>query len=391
MQQRPQALNLSNWRQSPYSKWSFYHVREVIPTEAIPARKPATTDWPIAEHSFDSLKFEASPGETWSLKQLLQATSTDALLVSHQGKLVHEWYTQEDIAYQPHIVFSVSKSITAALAGVLFGQGLLDPTLQVTHYLPELANSAYGDCSVQQVLDMTVCVEFDELYDATDGKFVEYRISTGWHPAELGQIDFCLHDFLTSLSRGQGPHGEVFDYKSPNSDLLGWILESIAQQRLADLFSKYLWQPMGAEADAYITVDRKGAARTAGGFCAIPRDLLRFGELMRNAGRVETQQIIPAHWVEECRDGGDHEVWRRGGSTTEKFVRGSYRNKWYQTGNAHRAFCAIGIHSQWIYIDPVAEVVIVKLSAQADPLNFELGQANLRAFEAICAAKQAAG
>ena len=386
MQKRPQAMNLSNWRQSPYSQWSFHHVREVIPSEIIAAGKGATAGWKRAERSFDNIKFRGAKGDPWSLQQLFQATSTDALLVAHQGKLVHEWYAREDIANQPHIVFSVSKSITAALAGVLVGQGLLDPGAAVTHYLPELGNSAYADCSVQQVLDMTVCVEFDELYDAKDGKFVEYRVSTGWHPAELHQIDFCLHDFLISLSRGPGSHGEVFDYKSPNSDLLGWILESIAQQRLADLFSKYLWQPMGAEADAYITVDRKGAARTAGGFCAIPRDLLKFGELMRNAGCVGDQQIIPAHWVQECREGGDHEVWRRGGSTTEKFPNGSYRNKWYQTGNTHGAFCAIGIHSQWIYIDPVAEVVIVKLSSQDEPLNFELGQANLRAFEAICAA-----
>lgn len=384
MQKRPQALNLSNWRISPYSQWSFHHVREIIPTEAIPADKATIRKWPAGEETLDGIKFEGVAGETWSLNQLFQATSTDALLIAHQGKLVHEWYAQKDIAFQPHIVFSVSKSITAALAGVLVGRGVLDPLLPVTHYLPELDNSAYGNCSVQQVLDMTVCVDFDELYDAKDGSFVAYRIATGWHPAESEQVNFGLHDFLKTLSRGEGAHGHVFDYKSPNSDLLGWILESVTQQSLATLFSEYLWQPLGAEADAYITVDRKGAPRTAGGYCAVPRDLLRFGELMRNNGRVGGRQIIPAHWVKECREGGDTEVWRRGGALTEKFENGSYRNKWYQTGNAHRAFCAIGIHSQWIYIDPVAEVVIVKLSSQADPLNFDLGQANLRAFEAIC-------
>jgi len=320
------------------------------------------------------------------LQQLFQATSTDALLVAHRGKLVYEWYSHEDIAHLPHIVFSVSKSITASLAGVLVGQGLLDPAAQVTDYLPELGDSAYRDCSVQQVLDMTVSLDFEERYDAKEGKFVEYRISTGWHPADPDQVDFCLHDFLISLAPGPGPNGQVFEYKSPNSDLLGWILESIAEERLADLFSKHLWQPMGAESDAYITVDRKGAPRTAGGFCAIPRDLLRFGELMRNDGCSGDLQIIPAQWVQECREGGDHEVWKRGGAIIEKFPRGSYRNKWYQTGNAHRAFCAIGIHSQWIYIDPVAEVVIVKLSSQGDALNAELAAVNLRAFEAICAA-----
>ena len=386
MQRRSPAMNLSNWRHSPYSQWSFHHVREVIPTESVLTRRGAISEWQTDKRPLDSLEFEGRAGETWSLQQLFQATSTDALLVAHQGKLVHEWYAHDDIERLPHIVFSVSKSITATLAGVLVGQGLLDPAARVTDYLPELGNSAYVDCSVQQVLDMTVSLDFDELYDATDGKFVEYRISTGWHPASPDQIDFCLHDFLISLAPGSGVNGQVFEYKSPNSDLLGWILESVAQERLADLFSKHLWQPMGAEADAYITIDRKGAARTAGGFCAIPRDLLRFGELMRNGGCTGDLQIIPAQWVQECREGGDHEVWKRGGSKTEKFPRGSYRNKWYQTGNAHRAFCAIGIHSQWIYIDPVAEIVIVKLSSQGEPLNAELAAANLRAFEAICAA-----
>jgi hypothetical protein len=383
MIQRPDQLNLSNWRQSPYSQWSFHHVREVVPTENIPAARETVADWPVAEHRLDQLSFEGANAETWSLDQLNQSTCTDALLVAHQGKLVHEWYAHDDMGRQPHIVFSVSKSITATLAGVLVEQGLLDPGKPVLDYLPGLGESAYADCSVQQVLDMTVSLDFDEIYTATDGKFVEYRISTGWHPGAIDQIDLGLHDFLISLERGNDPHGQVFEYKSPNSDLLGWILETVAGERLANLFAKYLWQPMGAEADACITLDRKGAARSAGGFCAMPRDLLRFGELMRNQGRVGDRQVIPEAWVEDCRAGGDPEAWQRG-VTVERFPNGSYRNKWYQTGNAHRAFCASGIHGQWIYIDPIDEVVIVKLSCQSDPLNAQLGSANLRAFEAIC-------
>ena len=383
MIQRPDQLNLSNWRQSPYSQWSFHHVREVVPTENIPAARETVADWPVAEHRLDQLSFEGANAEPWSLDQLHQSTCTDALLIAHQGKLVHEWYAHDDMGRQPHIVFSVSKSITATLAGVLVEQGLLDPGKPVLDYLPVLGESAYADCSVQQVLDMTVSLDFDEIYTATEGKFVEYRISTGWHPGAIDQIDLGLHDFLISLKRGNDPHGQVFEYKSPNSDLLGWILETVAGERLANLFAKYLWQPMGAEADACITLDRKGAARSAGGFCAIPRDLLRFGELMRNQGRVADRQVIPEAWVEDCRAGGDPEAWQRG-VTVERFPNGSYRNKWYQTGNDHRAFCATGIHSQWIYIDPIDEVVIVKLSCQPDPLNAQLGSANLRSFEAIC-------
>jgi CubicO group peptidase (beta-lactamase class C family) len=383
MIKRPPQLNLSNWRQSPGSQWSFHHVREVLPTEIIPTRPDTSVDWQRADHPLEQIEFEGANGATWSLDQLHQATSTDALLVAHKGKLVHEWYAHDDIACNPHIVFSVSKSITATLAGVFVEQGLLDPGKPVLEYLPGLGNSAYADCSVQQVLDMTVSLDFDELYTATDGKFVEYRVSTGWHPGAIDQIDLGLHDFLISLGRGNNPHGETFEYKSPNSDLLGWLLESVSGERLANLFSTHLWQPMAAEADACITVDRKGAPRSAGGFCALPRDLLRFGELMRNQGRVGNRQVIPETWIKDCREGGNPEAWQRS-TGVEKFPQGSYRNKWYQAGNEQRVFCAIGIHSQWIYVDPQAEVVIVKLSCQSDPLNAQLGPASLRAFEAIC-------
>ena len=142
---------------------------------------------------------------------------------------------------------------------------------------------------------------------------------------------------------------------------------------------------MGAEADAYITVDRKGAARAAGGFCALPRDLLRFAELVRNKGRIKNNEIIPRAWIDDCCRGGDGKLWQQSLSA-EKFSQGNYRNQWYQTGNHHGAFAAIGIHSQWIYIDPVAEVVVVKLSSQAEPLNPSLALVNTRAFEAICEA-----
>jgi hypothetical protein len=116
MIQRPELLNLANWRQSPYSQWSFHHVREVIPTEAITADPGASLDWPVARHGLEQITFDGVNGETWSLNQLHQSTHSDALLVAHQGKLVHEWYSHEDIGKKPHIVFSVSKSMTATLA-----------------------------------------------------------------------------------------------------------------------------------------------------------------------------------------------------------------------------------------------------------------------------------
>ena len=382
MLKRPATLNLSNWRLPPNNRWAFHHVREIIPSELIPRGASVSEFDKAIDDRVSGVKIPGPDGEDWSLQDWLEVSNSDALLVAHQGKIVHEWYVDPAIETSPHIVFSVSKSITATLAGVLVDQGLIDPAKSVIEYIPELVESGYRDASLQQVLDMVVNVDFNEDYLATSGKFVEYRTSTAWHPCDIDSIDLNLHDFLCSLERTDGDHGQVWRYKSPNSDLLGWVLERASGERLANLMSKYLWQPMGAEADAYITVDRKGAARTAGGVCVLPRDLLRFGELVRKRGYANGQQVIPADWITDCSNGGSREAWERGESAKE-FPAGSYRNKWYQTGNQHRAMLAIGIHSQWIYINPVTEVSIVKLSSQDEPLRLDLDDVNLQALTNI--------
>lgn len=382
MLSRPDELNLSNWRLPPNNRWAFHHVREIIPTELIARGASVSGFDKSADARVAGVKVPGPGGENWSLQDWLEVSNSDALLVAHRGQLVHEWYVDTAIETSPHIVFSVSKSITATLAGVLVDKGVLDPAKPVIDYIPELVDSGYRDASLQQVLDMVVNIDFNEDYLATSGKFVEYRTATAWHPCDTDSIDQNLHHFLCSLRRTDGEHGEVWRYKSPNSDLLGWVLEQASGERLASLMSRQLWQPMGAEADAYITVDRKGAPRTAGGICVLPRDLLRFGELVRNRGYANGQQVIPKWWIKDCSDGGSREAWERGESAKE-FPAGSYRNKWYQTGNEHRAMLAIGIHAQWIYINPVTEVSIVKLSSQDEPLRLDLDNVNMQAFTNI--------
>ncbi len=385
MPDRPRSLNLANWRQPPHGRWAFHHVREILPSESISRGDAASQLASAPSAALDDLRTPGPAGDEITLADWLGLSNSDALLVAHRGRLVHEWYVEPAIETHPHIVFSISKSITGTLAGVLVAQGSFDPARMVVDYIPELAESGYRDARVQHVLDMAVRIEFTEDYVATSGPYIDYRTATAWHPCPVDAIDQNTHDFLASLARADGDHGEVWQYKSPNSDLLGWLLERASGARAAELLTRHLWQPLGAEADAYITVDRKGAARTAGGLCVVPRDLLRFAEMVRNDGAVDGRQVIPAAWIDDCRNGGSHDAWRRGESVKE-FPRGRYRNKWYNSGDDHATMLAIGIHGQWIYIDPVAEVTIVMLSAQDEPLRADLDNVNLRAFANIAAA-----
>jgi CubicO group peptidase (beta-lactamase class C family) len=172
---------------------------------------------------------------------------------------------------------------------------------------------------------------------------------------------------------------------SPNTDLLGWILERASGERFVDLMSALLWQPMGAESDAYVTVDRLGAPRTAGGICTSLRDLARVGEVMRCRGIANGHQVVPGSWIDDILSNGDPQAWAKS-DTNALLPGGRYRSLWYVTGNAHGAYYAFGIHGQWIYVDPAAGVVIAKQSSWPDPLDDAMERWHLAGFDAIARA-----
>jgi CubicO group peptidase (beta-lactamase class C family) len=63
--------------------------------------------------------------------------------------------------------------------------------------------------------------------------------------------------------------------------------------------------------------------------------------------------------------------------------KGRYRNKWYQTGEANNAFFALGIHGQWLYVDPGAEMVMAKFSSQPVAVSNDMKRVNLTLFAAL--------
>jgi len=376
-------VTLANWRLPPFNRWAFHHVRELVPSAAIYRSERLVDRIPLTSSLIERFAFEGPDGREWTVGALLPATWTDGFMVLQRGRALMEWYDGSLRPEEPHIVFSVSKSISAILAGIVIGDGRLDPDALVTRYIPEVEGSAYGgDCTVRHVLDMAVSINFIEDYLDSQGDFARYRVATGWNPVPEGMKPDDLRHFLTTLRRGPGPHGQIFHYVSPNSDLLGWILERATGHPFAALLSDAIWKKLGTEFDAYVTVDRMGAPRTAGGICTSLRDLARFGDMVRNRGRTDGQQIVPEWWIDDIRTKGDPAAWKAG-DLAKLIPGGRYRGKWYSIGNARGAFCAIGIHGQWIYIDPASEVTIVKLSSQPLPLDDAMDRLLLTAFDAI--------
>ena len=338
-------VTLANWRSSPFNRWAFHHVRELIPSADIAHDPRHIRELPAEKRELD-------------LETFLSETDTDGMAVVHRGKLVFEHYANGMTDETPHILMSVSKS----MLGLLIGELKLDTRRQVTEILPELAHTAYRGATLQHLLDMRAGIAWDENYLATSGPIVEYRKATGWNPPDGALSD--LHSFCGSLKQSDGPHGGRFHYTSPNSDLLGWVIERATGERYADLMSKLVWKPAGAERSAYITVDRLGAPRCAGGMCTTLRDLARVGLWALEQGKTECFE----------RE-GDSKAWAEGDMAP--YYPGlpmRYRNKWYVLdGNrgekAAPLVFGMGIHGQNLFVDRVNRTVIAKLSSQAMPMD----------------------
>lgn len=375
-------VTLANWLKPPFNRWSFHHVREILPTAAIHRAPGPASILRRSERSVDRIAFQGPDGQEWTIGRMLAASYTDSFLVMQRGRILAERYDNANNADSRHIVFSISKSFTGSLAGVLAERRLLDPESPVTRYIPEAAGSAYGDCTVRHVLDMTVSVDFVEDYLDSTGDYARYRAATAWIPVADVAKASDLRGFLVTMKRGAEPHGARFHYVSPNSDLLGWVLERASGVAYPRLLSEFIWQPMGAEFDGDVAVDRRGAPRPAGGICVVLRDLARFGEMMRRRGMAKGRQIVPGWWIDDILANGDGAAWKKG-DLAHLLPHGRYRSKWYSIGNDHNAFCAIGIHGQWVYVDPAADMVVAKLSSQPLALDDPTDKLMLAGFHAL--------
>lgn len=356
---------LANWRTPPYNRWAFHHVREIVPSADIPNDPGKVTALPAAPAGFSSL-FE---------DRFLEETDTDGLVILHRGKLVFEHYANGMTAGTPHILMSVSKSMLGLLAELLAVRGELHLDSPVTRYVPEVAATAYQGATIRQLLDMRAGIAFDEDYLATTGPIVEYRKATNWAPLEPGDTPSDLRSFYKNLKERDGAHGGRFHYVSPNTDLLGWVIERAAGERYADLMSELVWKPAGAERSAYITVDRLGAPRCAGGMCASARDLAR-------VGRWIIDEDFP--WIVDIERKGDRAAWDAG-SFAEYFpaLPMHYRSKWYVLQGESPLLFGVGIHGQNLFIDRKLEFVLAKVSSQALPLDAARIALTLRAVSRI--------
>ena len=373
-------VTLANWRTPPFNRWAFQHVREIVPSAEI-ANDPDRV-WTLPQSPRDLSALRIGEGD---LAAFLEGTDTDAMVVIHRGRIVFEHYAHGMTPGTPHILMSVSKSMLGLVAAMLAARGTLDIEAPVTAYVPELAGTAYRDARVAHLLDMRAGILFDEDYLAASGPIVQYRKAQGWNPLDPGETPSDLRSFFSTLVGSDGPHRGRFHYVSPNTDLLGWVIERATGRRYADVVGQSLWQGIGAERPAYITVDRFGAPRCAGGFCATARDLARVGWLLAQDGRRDGHVVVRKAWIDDVIGNGDEQAWASGdfahyfpGETMH------YRNKWYVLkGDGAPLLFGLGVNGQNLFVDRANAIAIAKFSSQAAAMDSRRIALTMRGISAL--------
>jgi hypothetical protein len=264
---------------------------------------------------------------------------------------------------------------------MLIEEGKIDERALVSRYLPELKNSAFGDATVRQLLDMTTALKFSEKYTDPNAEVWDFARSAGLLPQPPGyQGPRSMYEYLPTVKK-DGEHGAAFAYRSANAEVTAWLIRRVTGQSAQQVLQERIWSKLGAEQDAFIQLDAYGNAIGAGGLNTGLRDLARFGELMRLNGAWNGQQVIPAAVVAQIRRGGSREKFVAGGYST--LPGWSYHDQWWISHDDHGAFEARGVYGQAIYIDPKAEMVIARFASAPWASNLYLDPKSLPAFRAL--------
>ena len=294
-------------------------------------------------------------GDTRNVHSLLGATHTSALLVLKQGAVRYEEYWLSGGREVQWTSYSVAKSFVSALVGIALSEGSIrsfeDP---INEYAVGLNGSAYDGVRIKDVLQMSSGARWNEDYSDHDSEI--YRLSEATGPG--GSFD----KFMASMPRETEP-GTRCMYNSADTQALGMLVAGATGVSLTEYMQEKLYTPLGMESQGHWVTDSVGRELAYAGLLMTARDFAKLGELYRNGGSWQGQQIVPSEYVgASIRADAPH--LRPGGPIVGDHTFGpGYGYQWWLPAGDFGDYTAIGVYNQYIYVDPNRDTVIVKLSA----------------------------
>ncbi len=261
-------VTTDNWQTPPHLAWAFQHIADLFPTATISRGTGRIVELAARAEDVGAIAV-TSPydGSVTTVDAIMATTFTDGWLVTHGGSVLAEAYPGGMPSTTQHLLMSVSKSLVGCVVGALVKQRVLDLRADVASYVPALVGTGYAGATVRHLLDMRSGIKFSEAYLDPDAEVRLLEQAIGWAPRSHAAVPDGLYPFLASLQR-KGPHGGAFEYRSCETDVLGWVCEQAAGVPMPQLMSDLLWSRLGAEEDANIGVDAHGAGMYDGGVSA---------------------------------------------------------------------------------------------------------------------------
>ncbi len=259
--------------------------------------------------------------------------------MSHKGSLILERYYNGARASQLANIKSASKSVIAALVGIAIAKGHIKGLNQpIADYFPELAKDAERNKRQITIEDL---VTMRSGLDSTSGRqYGAWVSSKNW-------VRYVLAQPLIDEP------GTRVEYSTGTSHLLSAILTRATKTSTWQFAQEQLARPLGFTLAKW-PQDPQGIYFGGNDMLMTPRQMIRFGELYENGGRIGDRQLIPRDWVEKADDGVGRSRW---GSDREYGY-----GFWIRDFGRYKSFYAWGYGGQFIFVLPDLDLVVVTTS-----------------------------
>ncbi|MWV29265.1 serine hydrolase [Erythrobacter sp. GH3-10] len=315
----------------------------------------ATNAFPIPENdtafslpsAFDAL------GKTHDMAAFLDDVTTTGLMVLHKGEKVYENYWHGNRADTQVAIFSCTKSFVSTLVACALRDGHIasvDDTADT--YAPELKGSGYEGVRIEDILQMSSGVRWNEDYGDPNSDIARFAAAY-LEPASFDAV-------CASLPREHEP-GTYNRYNTCDTHVLGMIVSRAVGMSLTDYLQQQVWDVLGMEDDSFILVDGEGVEAAGMGLQVTLRDMAKLGQLMLRGGiSPDGAKLLPDGWIAHCATASKPHLMP--GKRPNASYPWGYGYQWWipdETG----VFTALGVYHQMIWVDQDRDVVIAKTTA----------------------------
>lgn len=297
----------------------------------------------------------------------IEETKTTGLLIIKDDNIKYEKYY---LGGDKNTLFSsnsMGKSFVSALMGIAISEGYINSVDEpIGKYIPQFKNTDLENIPIKACLQMASGIKFDEEKDLS-----KFSIKTLLGVSPMKLIAKC------GIEEKPFTHRK---YLSINTEILGEVITKATGYSLSKYMEEKLWKKIGVQSNAYWTLNNNKEL-AMGGLNISLRDYARFGRLYLNNGIYNKEQIIPKEWIEQSLDNSSPYSRPDKNNSIENAI--GYGYQWWIPDGDEKEFLAIGVYGQFLYINPLRNIIIVKTSADSNFNKPDYEIKNIEFFRSI--------